>query len=52
MNEEKRRLLDIIDDEVELKKEENRKKQEKIKKLIKETIEIGEAKNEHHHDKL
>jgi len=46
MNEERQRILDIFDKNVELKDTVNREKQEQIKELIVENIKLEELKNE------
>ena len=52
MNEDKQKILNIFDENVELKKAENREKQEKIKKLIKITTKLGEKNDEPSQNKL
>lgn len=46
MNEEKQKILDIFDDEVELKGPINREKQAIIKELLIETIKIEGINND------
>ena len=46
MNEEKQKILNIFDDKVKLKNKVNQEKQDKIKKLLIETLKIEGNKND------